>query len=33
MAAARSSGELAQLVKADIETYKAVFKAANIKME
>jgi tripartite-type tricarboxylate transporter receptor subunit TctC len=32
-AAARSSGELAQLVKAEIETYKAVFKAANIKME
>ena len=32
-ASARSSGELAQLVKNEIETYKAVFKAANIKME
>jgi tripartite-type tricarboxylate transporter receptor subunit TctC len=32
-AAAGPSGELARLVKAEIETYKAVFKAANIKME
>ena len=32
-ASAASSAELAKLVKAEIETYKAVFKAANIKME
>jgi tripartite-type tricarboxylate transporter receptor subunit TctC len=32
-AAAGPSGELGRLVKAEIETYKAVFKAANIKME
>ena len=32
-AAAGTSGELAKLVKTEIETYKAVFKAANIKME
>ena len=32
-AAARPAGELAQLVRAEIETYKAIFKAANIKME
>jgi tripartite-type tricarboxylate transporter receptor subunit TctC len=31
--AAGSSGELAGLVKTEIETYKTVFKAANIKME
>ena len=32
-ASATSAAELAKLVKAEIETYKAVFKAANIKME
>jgi tripartite-type tricarboxylate transporter receptor subunit TctC len=32
-ASAGSSGELAKLVKAEIEVYKTVFKAANIKME
>lgn len=30
---AASGADLAKLVKAEIETYKAVFKAANIKME
>jgi tripartite-type tricarboxylate transporter receptor subunit TctC len=32
-ASAGSATELAKLVKSEIETYKAVFKAANIKME
>ena len=32
-ASAASAAELAKLVKSEIETYKAVFKAANIKME
>jgi tripartite-type tricarboxylate transporter receptor subunit TctC len=32
-AAAGSGAELAKLVKTEIETYKSVFKAANIKME
>jgi tripartite-type tricarboxylate transporter receptor subunit TctC len=32
-ASAASSAELAKLVKAEIETYKAVFKAASIRME
>jgi tripartite-type tricarboxylate transporter receptor subunit TctC len=32
-ASAASAAELARLVKSEIETYKAVFKAANIKME
>lgn len=31
--AAAGAGELAKLVKTEIETYKTVFKAANIKME
>lgn len=30
---AASAGELAKLVKAEIDTYKTVFKAANIKLE
>jgi tripartite-type tricarboxylate transporter receptor subunit TctC len=32
-ASAAGGGELAKLVKSEIETYKAVFKAANIKLE
>ena len=32
-ASAGNSGELAKLVKSEIEVYKTVFKAANIKME
>ncbi len=30
---AASAGELAKLVKAEIDTYRTVFKAANIRLE